>query len=97
MFLHQVGISAKLHIQQQIITVHIFYSKTLGEFALTHDEVLERRKLLLEKSQALAAAMSSLRQDSDQSPEDQHSGAGSNTGGGKQDGKGKKKVTCKDT
>lgn len=79
---------------QQFLTIHVFHSKTLAEFALTHDEVLERRKLLLEKSQALAAAMSSLRQDSDQSPEEQHLGASSTSlCGGKQDGKARKKVT----
>ncbi|XP_075867737.1 leucine-rich repeat-containing protein 71 isoform X2 [Nelusetta ayraudi] len=73
-------------------------AETLAEFALTHDEVLERRKLLLEKSQALAAAMSSLRQDSDQSPEEQHLGASSTSlCGGKQDGKARKKEAPKKT
>lgn len=84
-------------LSNNFLSVCIFHSKTLGEFSLTHEEVLERRKLLLEKSQALAAAMSSLRQDSDQSPEDQHAGASSSSLGGKQDGKAKKKVTCEDT
>lgn len=71
--------------------------QTLGEFALTHEEVLERRKLLLERSQAIAAAMSSLQVDSDQSPEDQLASVASSNSlsGGKQDSKAKKKVMCR--
>ncbi|XP_026204728.1 leucine-rich repeat-containing protein 71 [Anabas testudineus] len=41
-------------------------AKILGEFALTHEEVVERRKLLLEKAQSL-----SLRVDSEYTPADQ--------------------------
>lgn len=78
--------------------LYIFPVQTLGEFALTHDEVLERRKLLLERSQAIAAAMSSLQVDSDQSPEDQLASVASSNSlsGGKQDSKAKKKVTCRE-
>ncbi|XP_060916288.1 leucine-rich repeat-containing protein 71 [Labrus mixtus] len=41
-------------------------AQTLGDFALTHEEVMERRKLLLERAQS-----SSIAADSDQSPADQ--------------------------
>ncbi|TKS88350.1 Leucine-rich repeat-containing protein 71 [Collichthys lucidus] len=35
-------------------------AKTLAEFALTHEEVVERRKLLLERTQDVCAAMSNI-------------------------------------
>lgn len=38
-------------------TVHF---QILGEFALTHEEVVERRKLLLERTQSVSAAMSNI-------------------------------------
>ncbi|XP_035038949.2 leucine-rich repeat-containing protein 71 isoform X3 [Hippoglossus stenolepis] len=41
-------------------------AQVLGDFALTHDEVVERRKMLLERSQS-----TSLRVNSDQTPTDQ--------------------------
>lgn len=34
--------------------------QVLGEFALTHEEVVERRKMLLERTQAVSAAMSNI-------------------------------------
>ncbi|KAF1381756.1 hypothetical protein PFLUV_G00157300 [Perca fluviatilis] len=63
----------------------------LGEFALTHEEVVERRKMLLERRQS-----SSLRVDSDQ-PADQLSLVASSTAlsVSKGDSKGKKKETSK--
>ncbi|XP_078123728.1 leucine-rich repeat-containing protein 71 isoform X4 [Sander vitreus] len=63
----------------------------LGEFALTHEEVVERRKMLLERRQS-----SSLRVDSDQ-PADQLPSVASSTSlsVSKGDSKGKKKETSK--
>ncbi|XP_044027570.1 leucine-rich repeat-containing protein 71 isoform X2 [Siniperca chuatsi] len=52
---NQIGDSGAAHL-----------AEVLGEFALTHEEVVERRKLLLERTQS-----SSFRVDSDQSPADQ--------------------------
>lgn len=40
------------------LTTSIF--QTLAEFALTHEEVVERRKLLLERTQDVSAAMSNI-------------------------------------
>ncbi|XP_060949366.1 leucine-rich repeat-containing protein 71 [Limanda limanda] len=52
---NQIGDSGAAHL-----------AEVLGEFALTHDEVVERRKLLLERSQS-----SSLRVNSDPTPTEQ--------------------------
>lgn len=37
--------------------LHIFHCQVLGEFALTHDEVLERKRLLLESMQSVSAVI----------------------------------------
>ncbi|XP_035038948.2 leucine-rich repeat-containing protein 71 isoform X2 [Hippoglossus stenolepis] len=52
---NQIGDSGAAHL-----------AAVLGDFALTHDEVVERRKMLLERSQS-----TSLRVNSDQTPTDQ--------------------------
>lgn len=42
-----------------VISLHAHF-QILGEFALTHEEVLERRKLLLERMQPVGVAMSNI-------------------------------------
>ncbi|KAM8766490.1 leucine-rich repeat-containing protein 71 isoform 2-T2 [Acanthopagrus schlegelii] len=65
----------------------------LGEFALTHEEVVERRKLLLERTQSL-----STRVDSNPSPASQLPSVPSSTSlsVSKGEGRGKKNIMCKD-
>ncbi|XP_036948561.1 leucine-rich repeat-containing protein 71 isoform X6 [Acanthopagrus latus] len=64
----------------------------LGEFALTHEEVVERRKLLLERTQSL-----STRVDSNPSPASQLPSVPSSTSlsVSKGEGRGKKNIMCK--
>ncbi|KAM3595810.1 uncharacterized protein V6R79_003195 [Siganus canaliculatus] len=64
------------------------FAEILGNFALTHEEVVERRKLLLERMQA-----PSFRVDSDQSPTGQLTSSSSSMG--KVEGKGKKQEASK--
>ncbi|XP_030267790.1 leucine-rich repeat-containing protein 71 isoform X5 [Sparus aurata] len=65
----------------------------LGEFPLTHEEVVERRKLLLERTQSL-----SMRVDSNPSPASQLHSVPSSTSlsASKGEGKGKKNIMFKD-
>ncbi|KAM8766491.1 leucine-rich repeat-containing protein 71 isoform 3-T3 [Acanthopagrus schlegelii] len=65
----------------------------LGEFALTHEEVVERRKLLLERTQSL-----STRVDSNPSPASQLPSVPSSTSlsVSKGEGRGKKNIMCKE-
>ncbi|XP_070841286.1 leucine-rich repeat-containing protein 71 [Chaetodon trifascialis] len=78
---NQIGDSGAAHL-----------AEILGEFALTHEEVVERRKLLLEKTQP-----SSLRVDSDHSLAGQLSSVPSSTSlsSSKGENKGKKKEALK--